>query len=209
MVDFFLTRHGETSWNVEQRVQGLTDVPLTPEGEEQARRLAARLADGAEGIKRIYSSDLSRALRTAEIINERLGVEIEIDETLRERNWGCLEGLTWKEIVRDHPHDAKHISSSDMDFAPEGGESRYQVARRVVGWLNRVVEANEGGAILAVTHGGVSSYIVKNALEIDFPKKTPFAIDNCSLTSLTYLNDSRWFINYLNDRSHLTLNPPR
>ncbi|MFH1539829.1 MAG: histidine phosphatase family protein [bacterium] len=201
MMDFLLTRHGETLWNVEQRIQGRTDIPLTERGEEQARLLARRL----EGtlIDAIYSSDLVRATRTAEIIREKVRAPLETDPALRERNWGNLEGLTWKEIVGDHPDAAAQIKAGSMDFAPEGGESRYQVIRRVLDWLNRTVEANEGKTILTVTHGGVSAYIVKNALDIDLNRRTPFTISNCSLTSMVYADDSFWFITKLNDTSHL------
>lgn len=201
LMNFHLTRHGETLWNVEQRIQGRTDIPLTPRGEEQAALLARRL-EGTH-FDLIYSSDLVRASKTAEIIAAKVGAPIETDPALRERNWGCLEGLTWKEIVRDNPDAATQIQAGSMDFTPADGESRNQVVRRVHDWLDRAAAANEGGTVLTVTHGGVSACIVKRALCIDPARRTPFAISNCSLTSLIYAENSFWFITTLNDTSHL------
>lgn len=200
-MNFYLTRHGETQWNVEQRIQGSTDTALTALGTRQAELLAKRL----EGMKIdvIYSSDLVRASRTAEIIAGKVNAPIELDASLRERNWGCIEGLTWKEIVIKHPEAASLIQAGSMDFAPEGGESRYVVARRVTGWLNRLTEANEGKSVLTVTHGGVAAYIVKHALDIDLGRRTPFSISNCSLTSMVYSEEKFWHITTLNDTSHL------
>ncbi|MEW5947451.1 MAG: histidine phosphatase family protein, partial [bacterium] len=124
IVGVYLTRHGETSWNLEQRLQGVSDIPLTPRGERQAELLARRL-DGTS-IAAVFSSDLQRATRTAEIINETINAPFFPVPELRERNWGCLEGLTWSDIESRYPDYAGKIRSGDMDFAPDGGESKNQ-----------------------------------------------------------------------------------
>src|SRR6185437_6606991 len=95
MTTLLLVRHGETDWNAERRYQGHADVPLNDRGVEQARELAEQLA--GERIDAIYSSDLSRAHATAEIVGERLGVPVVTDPDLREIDVGAVEGLTFEE----------------------------------------------------------------------------------------------------------------
>ena len=97
-----LIRHGPTEWNASRRFQGRTDVPLSPTG--RAHALAAAGALKSEQIERIYSSDLQRALETAQIVGEPHGAQILTDERLREFDFGAWEGLTWIEIVARNPH---------------------------------------------------------------------------------------------------------
>ena len=92
MTTLLLVRHGETDWNADGRLQGHTDRPLTDFGRRQARDLAAALA--GEDLTAIYSSDLTRARETAEIVAERLGLPVVLDRDLREKDWGNWEGLT-------------------------------------------------------------------------------------------------------------------
>jgi broad specificity phosphatase PhoE len=104
MTTLLLIRHGETDWNAEHRWQGHADVPLNAHGREQAKVLAEELAP--EGVDAIYSSDLSRARDTAEIVGERLGVPVVLDPDLREIDVGSREGLTGEE-VGDRPWDGE------------------------------------------------------------------------------------------------------
>jgi broad specificity phosphatase PhoE len=89
-----LVRHGETDWNRDGRWQGQSDTPLNEVGRQQAVRVAEEL----DGIDVVYSSDLARARETAEIVAERLGLDVELDERLRERSFGAWEGKTGPEI---------------------------------------------------------------------------------------------------------------
>ena len=199
----YLVRHGETLWNVEQRIQGNTDIPLTAHGEEQAQALARRLA--GLSFDAVYSSDLTRAAHTTEIIRE-LGaghaLPLHLDARLRERNWGNMEGLTWEDIIKDHPDDLQHIKSGNIDYAPQGGESRNQVISRVLNWLHEAT-ATENSTLLAVTHGGSASAILKHALGIDQTVRTPFVIENCALNILLFIERSKWVVETLNDTCHL------
>src|SRR5581483_11305534 len=95
MTTLLLVRHGETDWNAERRWQGHADVPLNARGREQARALAEELA--GESIDAIYSSDLSRAQDTADIVGARLDVPVVVDPDLREIDVGPVEGLTAEE----------------------------------------------------------------------------------------------------------------
>jgi broad specificity phosphatase PhoE len=132
-----LVRHGETDWNADGRLQGQTDRPLTDFGRRQARELADELAN--EELAAVYSSDLSRARETAEIVAERLGLPVVLDPDLREKDWGSWEGLT--AVERDR-----------VEFV---GESTEAHQARILRALRRIAERHPGdGSVLVVTHGG-------------------------------------------------------
>src|SRR5258706_9533312 len=106
-----VVRHGETEWNAEGREIGQLDSALTPRGMEQARRLAQRLAPAK--IAAVYSSDLGRAVKTAEIVAAACHTEIRLSPDLRERHMGIFQGVTIQEIRQQFPaerkqYDAKH-----------------------------------------------------------------------------------------------------
>jgi broad specificity phosphatase PhoE len=137
MTTLLLVRHGETDWNADGRLQGQTDRPLSDFGRRQARRLADELAD--EELEAIYSSDLSRARETAEIVGERLGLQVVLDADLREKDWGTWEGLT--AVERDR-----------VEFIGESIEAHQE---RTLHALRRISERHPGnGRVLVVTHGG-------------------------------------------------------
>ena len=137
MTTLLLVRHGETDWNAEGRLQGQTDRPLSDFGRQQARQLAAEMAD--EELEAIYSSDLSRARETAAIVAERLGLPVELDPDLRETDWGSWEGLT--AVERDR-----------VEFVGESTEGHRE---RILRALRRISERHPGdGRVLVVTHGG-------------------------------------------------------
>ncbi|MEW6200356.1 MAG: histidine phosphatase family protein [bacterium] len=197
----YIARHGETQWNLDQRIQGSTDIPLSAHGEEQAEALAQRLK--SVSFDAIYSSDLIRAVRTAEIIKTALTpVRVVQDARLRERNWGSMEGLTWEDIINEHPDDLRQIKSGNIDYTPQGGESRLQVINRVLDWLQEISTA-ENSTILVITHGGTASIILKHAMGIDQTVRTPFIVENCALNILLYIQRSYWVVETLNDTCHL------
>ena len=155
----FLTRHGETDWNLEGRWQGHTDIPLNDNGRAQARAVAEGLR--GEGLAGIVSSDLSRARETAEIIGVSLGLEVAyVDADLRERMFGVFEGLTRVECETRHP-DAWRAWVNDQ-VAPLGVESPSVVAARVNAAIGRAVErlGVADAPLLLVTHGGSLRAIV-------------------------------------------------
>ena len=144
MTTILLARHGETDWNLERRVQGHSDRPLNETGRAQARALADEL-DGAT-IDAVYSSDLARALETAEIVGRRLGLPVSALPELREKHFGTWEGLTDEEVLNRFPHARE---------GPWGdGESSDDMAGRVLDALRRIASAHPGGQVLVVAHGG-------------------------------------------------------
>lgn len=131
-----LVRHGETDWNAEGRLQGHTDTPLNDYGRRQARALAERLA--GQQFAALYASDLARARETAEILGGVLGLGVELDPGLREKNWGTWEGLT----------------PSERDAVELAGESSGAHRERTLATLRRIAERHPDDRALVVTHGG-------------------------------------------------------
>ena len=147
----FLARHGETEWNRVGRWQGNTDIPLSEVGRAQARQLAERLRE--RDVTEIFTSDLSRARETAEIVAQVLGVtRLRVDPRLRERGFGCFEGLTREECEERHAEVwARYLA--DRRTVPPGAEPQEQVVARVVAALTAVAQSDLTGHVLVVSHG--------------------------------------------------------
>lgn len=148
---FYVLRHGQTDWNAQLRLQGSTDIPLNATGREQAARAADILA--GQGITRIVSSPLSRALETAQIVGARLGLAVETDARLIERHFGLFEGMTIDE-VRRHREEMRPFMNplADVDgkHYPDNAETLPAVIDRVFACVN---EWREKGDCLFVCHG--------------------------------------------------------
>jgi len=148
----YLARHGETDDNREPiRVQGFTDTPLNRAGRSQAAALAERVAP--LGIVSLWSSDLSRARETAEIVGARLGVEPRLDPRLREANRGEWEGQRFIDIEQEDPERYAAWRRAGEEFRFPGGESLRDQLGRVIAALADVRATGELPA-LVVCHGG-------------------------------------------------------
>jgi probable phosphoglycerate mutase len=157
-----VVRHGETDWNVANRWQGQSDTPLNDHGRAQAHALAARLRGYALGG--IVSSDLSRARETAEIIAAALDIPgVRLDVGLRERSFGCFEGLTGDECQARHAEEWRAWREDHK--IPPGGESSEALLARTSSAFERAARetARDDVPGLVVTHGGVIRAIVSAA----------------------------------------------
>src|SRR5215470_10504262 len=112
-VRFLLVRHGETTWNQENRWQGQADVPLSDAGRAQARLLAQRLLVDGRQVNAIYASDLSRAFETAEILSESLRIPPNPDSGWREMNIGIWSGLTTAEVIERHAEEWERLRAGE------------------------------------------------------------------------------------------------
>jgi broad specificity phosphatase PhoE len=147
-----LARHGQTDDNREPiRVQGFTDTPLNDTGRRQASELAERVA--GDGIASLWSSDLSRARETAEIVGARIGLAPRLDARLREANRGRWEGHRFIDIAREEPDRYAAWLRAGADFRFPGGESLLDQQVRVSECLSEIHAAGELPA-LVVCHGG-------------------------------------------------------
>lgn len=141
----YIVRHGQTNWNIEQKIQGQTDIPLNEFGIKQAENQASKIKDLK--IDKIYCSDLKRTKQTAEILNTNFNVPIEFDKDLREVGFGTIEGRTKTEISKEFMYEFRQN--------PEkfGAETKEHLFNRVKTVLNRYSNSDEN--ILLVTHGGI------------------------------------------------------
>lgn len=200
--DFILVRHGETTWNLEGRRQGQSDSPLTPLGLAQARAIAERLAD--EPIDALYSSDLTRTLRTAEQIAAVSGLPVISDPRLREKSFGVIEGLRSSEVPARYPEVAARMAQHSPDYAPPGGESLAAAQTRVVSALEELVGRHTGGRLVIVSHGAVLGMFLRHALDVSLSARRSFTLENGSLSFVSYWpREAMWHITSLGEISHL------
>ncbi len=149
-----LWRHGRTAWNAERRFQGQTDIPLDDTGLAQAARAAKVLARLKPA--RIHSSDLSRARATADALAAVTGLAVEEDVALRETFAGQWQGLTRTELEERFGDDLQQWAAG-AEIRPGGGETRREVADRMVTSVNRALDGLAPGETLVVaTHGGAA-----------------------------------------------------
>jgi broad specificity phosphatase PhoE len=146
----FLARHGESDWNVEKRFQGHSDRPLTERGREQAHALADLV--GSEKIDAVYTSPLSRARETAEIVAARAGLEAVALPELREVDTGSWSGLSRADVEARFPEGFARWRSGGSGW--EDGESYEEMAERVIGALRKIAEDHPDGRVLVISHGG-------------------------------------------------------
>lgn len=159
-----LWRHGRTAWNAERRFQGQTDVPLDEVGRRQAAHAADLLARLSPG--RIVSSDLSRARETAEALAASTGLPVHTDAGLRETYAGEWQGLTRSELEERYSDDLARWSAG-ADVRPGGGETRLEVAERMVSAIGRsLAQAAPGETLVVATHGGAARAAIGSLLEL-------------------------------------------
>ncbi len=147
-----LARHGETEWNRERRFQGQLDVALSDVGREQARSLAQVVE--AEGLRRIVASPLIRARETAEIVAAALGLDVDLDDRLKEVDVGDWERRLKDDVEREDPEAWAAFRAAGEDWRFPGGESLQEQQDRVVAALVDVTQAGVLPALL-VCHRGV------------------------------------------------------
>ena len=194
-----LIRHGESVWNVEGCYQGHLNSPLTPAGLEQSRALAARLAKQQFGT--LYSSDLGRALQTAEIIATQTAHPIVSDSGLRERHLGVFQGLLNSEIRQKFAEEYRRFKE-EPDYVVPDGESAVQASARMIGCLAGLARRHAGECIVLVTHGGVASALFRHTLGLPPGAPRRFERPNASWNVFRY-EEGKWFLKTWGDVSHL------
>jgi len=178
-----LVRHGETDWNAQHRWQGHSDTRLNDAGREQARLLAK----GLPGVDALYSSDLARARETAEIVAGALGLELRLDERLRERGFGSWEGLTMDEIESAYPDDKQRwlAGTGPGAFDAEPFEA---FATRVGSFVEDVGRRHPAEEVLVVAHGGTIRVVHALATGLDYVRdhRSIPAVANCASSRFAF-----------------------
>lgn len=172
----YVFRHGETDWNIQQRIQGQLDIPLNGTGRAQAEAL--RPVMKRIGVEAILSSDLSRARETAQIVASEIGIPLFLDQGLREIHFGHAQGLSRADIGSKFGEDvAKRIRDTpltDAETAFIGSETREEVTKRALNALIRFSSEHDFTHVGISTHGGIIRYLIQHILGSGvFPPKIP------------------------------------
>ena len=185
----YMVRHGQVVGYDRFPVYGHTDVPVTEVGKIQIEHLAERLR--LADIKAIYSSDLQRSVKGAQIIARYHDVPLVSLPELREMYFGEWEGLTLEEIRMRYPEELDRRMAKPVDFKPPGnGESIRHLSKRVSACVRHILEKQKGDDILLVGHGAVNRVILCHALGLDLKRMFHLQQDYGCLNIIDYFPDS-------------------
>ncbi|WP_054870644.1 alpha-ribazole phosphatase [Caloranaerobacter sp. TR13] len=180
-----LIRHGETQANVERIYSGWTDFPLTEKGKQQINSILDILSKA--NIDILYSSPLSRALVTAEIISKHIGKKIYVSEKLKEMNFGIFEGKSYIEISETHHLEWERWINDNIKYRIPNGESLTDMYNRVTQFIDGLKDKT--GTFLLVTHAGVIRIVITYLLNLNIDKMWHFKILPGCLVEILYEND--------------------
>ena len=198
-----LIRHGQSRWNVEGRFQGQLDVQLSELGERQAEAVGRRLA--GESIGALYASPLQRALRTAAAIDRYHGLGIRVEPALTEIDHGRWQGQTEAELAATDGERLRLWQLMPGRVQMPDGERLYDVRRRALEAVRRIVASHPACTIVAVSHDLVIKIVLAEVLGMDYDHLGRLAIANTSLCVVESNGDPRLGqVVLMNDTSHLS-----
>ncbi|TXC85653.1 histidine phosphatase family protein [Metabacillus litoralis] len=186
-VTLYFIRHGETQYNVEKRMQGFCDSPLTEKGILQARSVGKGLTD--IHFEAAYASDSQRVLDTAKYAIGDRDIPLSVDTRLKEMNFGVFESLLPQEISEQYGNALETLFSLELDASAPEGESYSQLFARTEQAVEEIVKKHEskGGNVLIFSHGvTIGNYIIQLTNSKEFTIH-----ENCSVTVVSYLNGKR------------------
>ena len=197
-------RHGQSEKNVEGRFGGHSLTSLSDLGFEQSKATAKALAK--EGVSIIYSSDLPRAVETAQALSEKLNLPVSKTNAFRERDVGVLEGLTFEEAKKKFPHDYYALVKREVGQRITKGESYRQVLKRATGALEEILRTHRGERIAIFSHTGTICFLSLYLLGAITPstKSTPWLLtSNCGINRFEIRSRKNVRVVALNDTRHL------
>jgi len=196
MAQLVLIRHGESQWNLENRFTGWVDVPLSPKGEQEAKKAGEKLSSFRFDCA--FTSVLKRAKDTLRLVLEVLGqtdLPVQEDQALNERMYGDLQGLNKTETAKKFGDEQVKIWRRSFDVAPPGGESLKDTAERVLPYFENQIrpELQKNKTVLIVAHGNSLRALVmhlenlsrEQVLELNIPTGAPllYEIDAAGATT--------------------------
>ena len=196
----YIVRHGQTEWNLLGKTQGHGNSDLTPKGIEQAELLADSMTKYP--IDYIYSSDLGRAYQTAEIIGNKLNIEVEKTEALREMNFGTWEGRIIKDIIEEDPELYKMWRNEPHLAKIPQGETLSQIKERTDAFIKEINEKYDGKHIVLVTHSLCARIMLLSVLDSDV--KNIYRINQANTAlNIIELRDYGPVVMKMNDTTHI------
>lgn len=199
MKTIYLVRHAETTWNLEGKVQGSHDIPLSVEGLAQTVKTVAFLS--ALRFDTIFTSPLARARAIAEPVGVTLHIPPIVVPELREIEFGGWEGHTWNEIVAIYPATLAAWELKSPEARPDGGESLADVRRRAEK-VRSMVESNSGSLVLVVAHGGLNRVLMSVLLDLPLNSYNSFTQPNACI-SVFEAETSKWQARVIDSTCHL------
>ncbi|WP_225830812.1 bifunctional RNase H/acid phosphatase [Streptomyces sp. NK08204] len=199
-----LLRHGETPLTPQKRFSGSggTNPSLSDAGREQAHRVAETLARRGT-IQAVLASPLARTRETAAIVAARLGLDVAIEEGLRETDFGAWEGLTFGEVRERYPDDLNAWLADPQAHPTGGGESFAETATRMAATRDKLVASHGGRTVLLVTHVTPIKTLVRLALGAPPESLFRMELSAASLSAVAYYADGNASVRLFNDTSHL------
>lgn len=192
-------RPGETDWNRMERWQGTVAVPLNEMGRAQAERAAQYIRN--TGMNALYTSDLQRALQTAQIIADAIGLQPIQDARLRERAVGIWQGLTRQEIASWYPDEYAQLQADPENYRIPGGESRRDVRERVQSFMTDLFAREQSEVVGILSHTTAMRLLLPELVPDFEPNKIKYS--NMSVTTLGREGNGPWRITMLDDTRHL------
>ncbi|WP_024615925.1 histidine phosphatase family protein [Clostridium sp. Ade.TY] len=200
MVTIYLTRHGQTEWNIEKRLQGHGNSPLTDAGIKRAEELSKRLKDIK--IECIYTSPIERAYKTASILKGNKEIELITHDGLKEMNFGDFEGKITEEVMQENPDwDINLIMQGNLEMRAPNGETLAEVRERVSKAMDEIIKDNDGKSILIVAHGITLKAIMNYFKDKDVNSEV---MGQATLTKVN-IDGENFEIEFKNDGSHFTM----
>ena len=179
MRNLYFVRHGQTIWNVENKICGATDIALTEEGHRQAEELGEEIR--RQGIKadEILYSPLIRAADTARHISEITGIPARVEPRLKEQNFGKYEST---------PRNGKEFQEAKRQFISgyEGGESMFRLAQRIYNLLDEIRDDKEEKTYILVAHNGIARVVNSYFYEMTNEEYASFGIKNCQILKYSF-----------------------
>lgn len=179
MRNLYFVRHGQTIWNVENKICGATDIALTEEGHRQAEELGEEIR--RQGVKAdvILYSPLIRAADTARHISEITGIPARVEPRLKEQNFGKYEST---------PRNGKEFQDAKRQFifGYEGGESMFRLAQRIYNLLDEIRDDKEERTYILVAHNGIARVVNSYFHEMTNEEYASFGIKNCQILKYSF-----------------------
>ena len=179
MGHFYFVRHGQTVWNVENKICGATDSPLTEHGREQAAETGRNILDSGIQADEILYSPLSRAADTAKIISEITGIPCREEARLKEQNFG-----KWESTLRDGENFKKAKESFACRY--EGGESMLQLAQRIYNLLDEIKAESNHKTYILVAHNGIARMVQSYFQDMTNAEFAAFCVKNCQVVRFDF-----------------------
>ncbi len=197
----YLVRHGQTVANAERRFQGHKDFPLSEIGVQQVQRVAERFREIP--VEHIYSSDLGRALATAEGIAAVQSKPVIVNPIFREYCWGIFDGLTLEEAKEQYPHIIKrNVEDWGAADIPEK-ETKEDFIQRIDQAFQYLIDRHMGKRVLLVSHGRFLNAFMTRILRVQEDMGWAFTFNNTSISVVDFINSRKPKVRVFNDTNHL------